>query len=50
MKASVIIPMLHAGWALAYKPDVSVYPCRYTLRQEYRRNMWIGAVMEQYLL
>ena len=41
--------LLHAGYALAYTPDAAVYHShRYTLRQEYRRNVRIGKVMEQY--
>lgn len=41
--------LLHAGYALAYTPEAAVYHShRYTLRQEYRRNVRIGKVMEQY--
>ena len=41
--------LLHAGYALAYTPDAAVYHSHhYTLRQEYRRNVRIGMVMEQY--
>ena len=41
--------LLHAGYALAYAPEASVYHShRYTLREEYRRNIKIGLVMEQY--
>ena len=41
--------LLHAGCALAYTPEAAVYHShRYTLRQEYRRNVRIGKVMEQY--
>ena len=41
--------LLHAGYALAYTPDAAVYHShRYTLRQEYRRNVRIGKVMEQF--
>lgn len=41
--------LLHAGYALAYAPEAAVFHShRYTLRQEYRRNVRIGKVMEQY--
>ena len=41
--------LLHAGCALAYVPDASVYHAHcYTLREEYQRNVRIGNVMEQY--
>lgn len=41
--------LLHAGYALAYVPEAAVYHShRYTLRQEYLRNVRIGKVMEQY--
>ena len=41
--------LLHAGYALAYTPAATVYHSHhYTLRQEYRRNVRIGTVMEQY--
>lgn len=41
--------LLHAGWALAYAPEAAVrHSHRYTLRQEYRRHVLIGRVMEQY--
>ena len=41
--------LLHAGYALAYTPEAAVYHShRYTLWQEYRRNVRIGKVMEQY--
>ena len=41
--------LLHAGYALAYAPEASVYHShRYSLRTEYRRNVKIGTVMEQY--
>ena len=41
--------LLHAGYALAYTPEAAVYHShRYTLGEEYRRNMKIGLVMEQY--
>ena len=41
--------LLHAGYALAYSPEAAVYHShRYTLREEYRRNIKIGLVMEQY--
>jgi rhamnosyltransferase len=41
--------LLHAGYALAYTPEAAVYHShRYTLREEYRRNIKIGLVMEQY--
>lgn len=41
--------LLHAGYALAYAPKAAVYHShRYTLRQEYRHNVRIGRVMEQY--
>ena len=41
--------LLHAGYALVYTPEAAVYHShRYTLRQEYRRNVRIGKVMEQY--
>ena len=40
---------LHAGYALAYMPEAAVYHShRFTLRQEYRYNVRIGKVMEQY--
>ena len=41
--------LLHAGYALAYAPEAAVYHShRYTLGEEYRRNIKIGLVMEQY--
>lgn len=41
--------LLHAGYALAYSPDAAVYHShRYTFREELRRNIRIGKVMEQY--
>ena len=41
--------LLHAGYALAYIPDASVYHSHhYTLREELQRNVRIGRVMEQY--
>ena len=41
--------LLHAGYTLAYEPAAAVYHSHlYTLRQEYRRNVRIGTVMEQY--
>ena len=41
--------LLHAGYALAYTPEATVYHShRYTLREELRRNVRIGKVMEQY--
>ena len=41
--------LLHAGYALVYTPEAAVYHShRYTLREEYRRNIKIGLVMEQY--
>ncbi len=41
--------LLHAGYALAYTPEAAVYHSHhYALRKEYRRNVWIGTVMEQY--
>ena len=41
--------LLHAGYALAYAPEAAVYHSHsYTLGQEYRHNVRIGTVMEQY--
>ena len=41
--------LLHAGYALAYTPEATVYHSHhYTLREEYWRNVQIGKVMEQY--
>lgn len=41
--------LLHAGYALAYTPEATVYHShRYSLREELRRNIRIGKVMEQY--
>lgn len=41
--------LLHAGYTLAYIPEATVYHSHhYSLKEEYRRNMRIGFVMEQY--
>ena len=41
--------LLHAGYALAYAPDASVFHShRNTLMQDYQRNVNIGYVMRQY--
>ena len=41
--------LLHAGYALAYTPDATVYHSHhFTLRQEYRRYVRIGMVMETF--
>ena len=41
--------LLHTGYALAYTPEAKVYHSHhYTLREELRRNIRIGKVMEQY--
>lgn len=41
--------LLHAGYALAYGPEATVFHShRCTLREELRRNIRIGQVMEQY--
>jgi len=41
--------LLHAGYKLAYAGDAAVYHShRFTLRQEYRRNVAIGRTMKAY--
>lgn len=41
--------LLHAGYALAYAGQAAVYHShRFTLRQEYRRNLIVGRTMKRY--